>query len=215
MKKKFNFFNFYLLSALGTVAVVFNSYAQSSTSDNGVVINGVKWATRNVDKPGTFAAKPEDAGMFYQWNRKIGWSTTDPMKNSNGGTTWDATVPTGTAWEKVNDPSPTGWRVPTYKEQQTLFDTDKVSNGWTTQNGITGRKFTEKATGNSIFLPAVGGRHGSDGTLGLVGLNGLYWSSTAGESDETYAVNLTFLSDYVYWYAGSRSYGFLVRAVAE
>ena len=39
---------------------------------DGVVINGVRWATRNVDKPGTFAANPEDAGMLYQWNRKVG-----------------------------------------------------------------------------------------------------------------------------------------------
>ena len=44
-----------------------------------VIINGVKWATCNVDAPGTFAAAPESAGMFYQWNRKIGWSATDPM----------------------------------------------------------------------------------------------------------------------------------------
>ncbi|MCL2510946.1 MAG: hypothetical protein FWF09_02730 [Bacteroidales bacterium] len=42
----------------------------------------MKWAIWNVDKPGTFAAKPEDAGTFYQWNRKIGWSSTNPMVNS-------------------------------------------------------------------------------------------------------------------------------------
>ena len=43
----------------------------------------------NVDAPGTFAAKPEDAGMLYLWNRKIGWSDSAQLINSNGGTTWD------------------------------------------------------------------------------------------------------------------------------
>jgi len=42
-----------------------------------------------VDAPGTFAAKPEDAGMLYLWNRKIGWSDSAQLINSNGGTTWD------------------------------------------------------------------------------------------------------------------------------
>ena len=44
------------------------------THDAGVVINGITWATRNVDEPGKFAARPEDAGMYYQWNSKIPFS---------------------------------------------------------------------------------------------------------------------------------------------
>ena len=81
----------------------------------GMLINGIRWATRNVATPGTFVTHPEDAGMFYQWNRKKGWSSTDPMINSNGGTTWDNSFPEGDGWEKTNDPCPTGWRVPTYE----------------------------------------------------------------------------------------------------
>ena len=34
------------------------------------VINGVKWATCNVDAHGKFAATPESYGMLYQWGRK-------------------------------------------------------------------------------------------------------------------------------------------------
>ncbi|MDR1809513.1 MAG: hypothetical protein LBR34_03800, partial [Prevotella sp.] len=68
----------------------------STTTDPGVVINGVRWATRNVDAPGTFAATPESAGMFYQWNRSLGWSSSNPLVNSNGGTTWDNSAPSGT-----------------------------------------------------------------------------------------------------------------------
>ena len=40
---------------------------ETATFDEGVVINGVRWATRNVDAPGTFAQSPEDAGGFFTW----------------------------------------------------------------------------------------------------------------------------------------------------
>jgi len=35
-----------------------------------VVIGGVRWATCNVDAPGTFASSPEKIGMLYQWGKK-------------------------------------------------------------------------------------------------------------------------------------------------
>ena len=158
---------------------VSNVLAQDDTTEQCVVINGVKWATRNVDKPGTFAATPEATGMYYQWNSRIGWSATKPIKNSDGGTTWVNIYPTDTVWTKSNDPSPVGWRVPTSDEIQKLLDKDKVNNQWTTVNGIKGRKFTDKKTGNFIFIPAAGARDPfDDGTVGTVGKCGYYWSST-------------------------------------
>ena len=39
----------------------------TSTSDEGVEINGIIWATRNVDAPNTFVDKPEDYGNYYLW----------------------------------------------------------------------------------------------------------------------------------------------------
>ena len=39
----------------------------ATTCDEGVVINGVRWATRNVDVSGTFAQNPESAGGFFTW----------------------------------------------------------------------------------------------------------------------------------------------------
>ena len=44
-----------------------------------VTINGIRWATRNVDMPGTFVANREDAGMFFQRHKRVGWSSTDPL----------------------------------------------------------------------------------------------------------------------------------------
>jgi len=191
--------------------------AQSNTTDEGVVINGVKWATRNVDAPGTFAANAESSGMFYQWNRQVGWSTTDPVVNSNGGNTfdWDSSVPAGITWEKANDPSPSGWRVPTSAEIQSLLDTNKVVTELTTQNGITVRKFTDLETGNSLFFPAAGYRT-IRGALQAPATIGYYWSSTQSNTNSSNAF---------FWSYGSvgarldnnyeRTRGLLVRAVSE
>jgi hypothetical protein len=147
-----------------------------SIVDEGVVINGVTWATRNVAAPGHFADKGNDAGQFYQWNRNIGWSATDPLVNSNGGTTWDSTSPTGKTWTAANDPSPEGWQVATEADFDVLLDVDNVTYQWTTQNGVNGGLFTDKATGKTLFLPAAGFRKESDGNITYA--DGYYWTAT-------------------------------------
>jgi len=38
--------------------------------EKGVVINGVKWATRNLASHGKFVENPEDYGALFQWGRK-------------------------------------------------------------------------------------------------------------------------------------------------
>ena len=89
---------------------------QLENSVDGIVIDGIRWATRNVDAPGTFAESPESSGMLFQWNRRVGWPATDPMINSAGGTTWDYSAPASAKWERKNDPCPAGWSVPTREE---------------------------------------------------------------------------------------------------
>jgi len=190
------------------VAVLFATVITAQEVAEGVEINGVVWATRNVDAPGTFAANPEDAGMFYQWNRKIGWSATDPMINSNGGTTWDSSIPTGTTWEAANNVCPSGWRVPTEAEIESLSASDSQ---WTTRNGVNGRIFG--SGDNTIFLPAAGCRISSNGSFGNAGSIGLYWSSTQVFSDIVY--NLDFRSGFAYRLGISRNFGFSVRCVAD
>ena len=178
------------------------------TTDPGVVINGVKWATRNVDEVGTFAATPESAGKFYQWNRNVAWNATGSVSG------WDRTVPTGTSWTRANDPSPAGWRVPTYFEMQSLLDTNKVRSVWTTQNGVNGRRFTDRSNGNSLFLPAVGYRNILYSTLYDAGTQGNYWSNI--QSSEEFALRLGFhdIGD-AYLHSLERRHGFSVRSVAE
>ena len=175
----------------------------------GVLINGVTWATCNVDAPGTFAASPESAGMFYQWNRKLGWSSTDPRIASDGSKTWDNSDIFGDNWSAVNDPSPSGWRVPTFDDFTKLLDEDKVTNVWTKQHGVFGRKFTDNVSGASIFLPAAGIRCG-DGSLDLAGSQGDYWSASSYFDD---AWLLYFYSRYVSEDSYDRGYGHSLRCV--
>ena len=201
------------------IAICLAGTATMFAQETGVVINGVKWATRNVDKPGTFVTNPEDAGMFYQWNRRVGWSATDPMINSDGGIDWNSSISTGSnTWEKSNDPSPVGWRVPTLEEIKKLLDTEKVTNEWTSVNGVNGRKFTDKATGNSIFLPAAGFRNSNDGMLNDGMLNDVslynhYWSSTP--YDHFIVYELFFGDDIAERDTVIRYFGLSIRPVAE
>ncbi len=176
------------------------------------LINGVTWATHNVDAPGTFAATPQATGMFYQWNRKTGWSSSDPLTSSPAGATWDDTTPTGDFWASANDPCPAGWRLPTKEEQTTLFDEAKVTKAWVT-TPANGYKFTDIASSKSIFLPAAGYRSLYYGTLNDVGGNGAYWSSTMGTADKAWY--LFSYSDDAYQHSFFRTYGFTVRCVLQ
>ena len=176
--------------------------------DLGVIISGIRWATRNVDIPGTFAPTPESAGMFYQWNRRTGWSVTDPMINSNGGTVWDNSTPTGTYWTRANDPCPVGWRVPTQAELQSLINTGST---WTSRNDVDGRLFGWGP--NQIFLPAVGVRNLNTGSLWHVGTGGRYLSST--QSGFERAWRLWFHYDAIGTNTDYRARGFSIRCVAE
>ena len=181
----------------------------SLTSDEGVVINGIKWATRNVDEFGTFTKNPEDAGKFYQWNRKMAWNTTDKDVAN-----WDISDITSSIWEKENDPCPTGWRVPTPDELQSLIDGQKVYRKWTTQNGVIGYKFTDRATNDTLFLPAVGYRN--DGSLRKANMFGCYWGSPQRESYETLVYFMEFEVVGIRIHGSNRRWdGFSVRCVAE
>ena len=126
--------------------------ATAATTDPGVVINGVTWATRNVGMPGTFVASPEDPGMFYQWNRRVGWSSTDPMVNSDGGKEWPDTDEYGDRWEKENDPCPPGWHVPTEEDVMRSLMAKNVKVTAAAKNGTPG--FWVGRLADRIFMPS-------------------------------------------------------------
>ena len=174
-----------------------------TTHDYGVLINGIRWATRNVDAPGTFAETPECFGMFFQWNRRKGWNAADEEVEN-----WNRRIARSNRWARRNDPCPRGWRVPTENELDYLVE---AGSEWTVQNGVYGRLFG--VAPNQFFLPAAGMRSGNYGTLRSVGVSGLYWSST--RVLKRFSVGLWFRSENesVGW-DGCRN-GFSVRCVAK
>ncbi len=208
--------NYYLLiSCVITILFASCSILSKKTSpefyDKGIKINGVRWATRNVDKPGAFANKPEDSGMFYQWNSKTHWPA------SGGKTYWPSAISQNEIWAKANDPSPVGWRIPSFEEIIKLADTSKVNHEWISQNNIIGLKCTDKRTGKSIFLPYSGYRDSkNDGSRGS---EGRYWSSQKYESSDTDVVTYAY---YMYIFAKdiwpshqATRLGFTVRCVSQ
>ena len=180
-----------------------------SVTDAGIVINGVRWATRNVDAPGTFAATPESAGMFFQWNRRTGISTTTPAAGVPV-ENWNTASIEGTTWVRANDPCPTGWRVPTMAELSALRD---AGYKWTTRNGVNGVYLGTYP--HRIFLPALGGRGSFNGTLSGVGMHSDYWSNAAGDGTGARGLELDMERYSVNVFAGSRNSGSNVRCVAE
>ena len=205
-----------LVIALATVAI-FTACEDEGVLRNpdGVLINGVTWATSNVDLPGTFAENPEDAGRFYQWNiSQTAWSTTNPLsgwRSTGLVSTWNTTTPTTAdhRWDGTN-PCPEGWRVPTRSELRRLAD---ASNTWTTVNGVPGRRFG--SGNNTIFIPASGFRGRADGALDEVGVSGFIWSSTQGGYSGVDAFGLSFDSDGARVTFRDHFPGFNIRCVAE
>ena len=229
--KNVNFFNFCLLLSVSMTIAVFNSCSKDddnksentngntndNTNPNGVLINGVVWAKCNVDEPGAFAATPESFGMLYQWNRVDSWPITNDVYVNEY---WWTTNPDGITWEKSNDPSPDGWRVPTLDEIKSLLDETKVKNEKFTQNGVLGCKFTDKATGKSIFLPSVGDRAWNTGRPRNGGY-GRYWSS---EPNGTHSAYILIFHDnpgscsfcpHASYMSSDRCYGTSIRPVED
>lgn len=181
------------------------------TSDTGVTINSVKWATRNVNAPGHFTAALGDPGMFYQWNSAIGWSATGAPVDSNGGTAWNsAWNGNGTmlTWESANNPCPAGWRLPTQDEFTSLVN---AGGTWTT-TPAEGLVF---GSGTTVFFPAAGYRDpGSSGALSGLNFNGDYWAATTPIT--TGGISLAFnKSGNLGQSAYGRAFGFSIRCVAQ
>lgn len=137
-----------ILSVFALIANSCTVVKNSAVWDKGVVLNGVKWATRNVDEPGTFASVPTDEGKFYQWNRNVGWSLLSKdgytrndisaFESYPNGHIWDYSSHENNIWERVNDPCPEGWRVPTREELESLLSVD---NKWVTVGDVGGWEF--------------------------------------------------------------------------
>ena len=103
-----------------------------------------------------------------------------------------------------------GWRTPTYAEWRELIT--NCTWKWTTQNGVSGTKFTGP-NGNSIFLPAAGTRSFSNYYNWE---NGLYWTASLNTEYPYDAFMITFSDSYISEDEHmDRFYGYPVRPVLE
>ena len=67
-----------------------------SENEIGIIINGIRWATRNVGAPYTFVSSPQDYGSFYNWDEAqnvcpVGWRTPsheELLSLNNAGSQW-------------------------------------------------------------------------------------------------------------------------------
>ena len=74
--------------------------------------------------------------------------------------------------------------MPTVGEFQEL--NNNCDSEWTDEDGVTGRRFTSRINGNSVFFPASGLRNGA--ALNYRGANGYYWSSSLQSSANGYGL---------------------------
>ncbi len=151
--------------------------------ERGVLINGVCWAESNVDTPNTFADTPEAFGLMYQWNRKKGF----PPKGMVDIVDWlNHNDYNNGYWKAVNNPCPADWRIPTIGDIYSLLEDLKVTREWTQQNGVNGMRFTDKTTGNTIFMPAAEHRIDAfDLPPSYIDGGGHYWSTTRANDNST------------------------------
>ncbi|GHV68136.1 hypothetical protein FACS1894199_14930 [Bacteroidia bacterium] len=139
------------------------------STEVGVTINGITWATRNVDGFGAFADLSSSAGKYYKFNRTVGY-------NYIGGHTefvsYDSAIVGGEVnptfdtertnensdWLLINDPSPEGWRLPTDVELENLrtsgYKWVAADNGAWFGPNASNATFT--VPGNAVFFPAAG-----------------------------------------------------------
>ena len=117
-------------------------------------------------------------------------------------------IPTNGTYDAARHNMGSPCRMPTVGEFQELKN--NCDSEWTDEDGVTGRRFTSRINGNSIFFPASGYRLGAG--LSNRGSNGHYWSASLHSQTDGYY--LRFNSGGVEP-AGiySRFHGYSVRAV--
>jgi uncharacterized protein (TIGR02145 family) len=182
---------------------------------------GKTWMDRNLgaSQVATDRTDANAYGDLYQWGRKADGhqcrnsattstlSSTDQPGNSsfilNSTTPKDWRSPQNTnLWQGVNgvnNPCPTGYRLPTATEwtaEDAAFD---VQNDW-------------GAFLSPLKLPLSGTRGIGNGTLNNVGYGGSYWSSTV---SSTSSRNLSFDMSNVGMGTINRAYGLTVRCLKD
>ena len=173
--------------------------------------SGLKWATCNIG-----ANSPEQAGLYFAWGETTGYTGDDVTSGVREFDTvsYEKEIYTDLTLEQDAAHVNLGgnWRMPTKAEYQELIDNCKVV--WTNNyngTGVTGRVFTSKVNGNSVFFPAAG--YCSSSSVKNIGSLGHYWSVSY--SPNNAGISLFFTSSVQALNAYGKEIGRVVRAVYE
>lgn len=163
----------------------FGDYAVPERVNLGL---SVMWGSFNIG-----ASEPAGYGQYYSWGESVPKKMYDWTNYRWGlGVEYDdifkyCSVPL-LGWDEFTDDLVTlvpeddvahllfgeKWRMPTKEEWEELVENCTRSIDWV--DGVRGCRFTSNITGESIFLPAAGGKTNS--SLDYAGTWGYYWSST-------------------------------------
>jgi uncharacterized protein (TIGR02145 family) len=201
------------VSMLGGATTVATPSVTSST--------GKIWMDRNLGatQVATGSADAASYGDLYQWGRLADGhqirtsgttatlSSTDVPGNGNfitvnsGNYDWRSPQ-NNNLWQGVNgtnNPCPTGYRLPT----ETELNAERLI--WISNDAA-------GAFDSVLKLPMAGFCLSSDGSLGNVGSNGYYWSSTVSGAN---ASSLRFFSSNAFMITSYRANGFSVRCLKD
>uniref|UniRef100_UPI004048810A hypothetical protein n=3 Tax=Algoriphagus sp. TaxID=1872435 RepID=UPI004048810A len=194
-----------------------------TTANANTVFNpntGKIWMDRNLgaSQVATSSTDVASYGDLYQWGRgadghqirtPLSTPTTGQSSSSSpganfliGSLNWYNGTNPDNLWQGVsgvNNPCPTGYRIPTEAE----WNAESLS--WSTKNSA-------GAFASPLKLPMAGYRDYSDGSLGNVGTDGVYWSSTVSSAN---ARSLNFFSSVAFMNTDARAFGFSVRCIKD
>ena len=168
-----------------------------------------------------FTPSWEINGGYWQWGRKemavagpSGPGSEEGKEATVSG--WNKNSAPDGAWKEgvktVNDPCPSGYRVPTKAEWDAVLKYNSVRNVGTWERSATNFG-SGKKIGDQLFLPAAGRRNRKSGELRYRGVYGFYWSSS--EYGSAYSWNLYFNHGDAGITYDYRIDGLSVRCIAE
>lgn len=174
--------------------------------------SGLLWASCNLG-----ANSPESYGFYFAWGetsakQTYNWDSYSYYSNSSVTKYTDSD---GLVVLEPTDDAATvllgsGWRIPTGDDFDELYR--NCTKTWTIYNGVNGCLFVGH-NGNSIFMPASGGR--SDESIQNDGSCGFYWLNSVDSSEPEYAWGFLVDSTSAYVTSYYRMYGQTIRPVCE